>query len=49
MTHAQIVQAAAEFHREIRKVLLGVTECLCEHACALGTTDAMLDTHPNAG
>ncbi len=47
MMHTQIMQAAAYFHREIRKVLLGIAQYLFEHPYALGTTNAMFHAHPN--
>ncbi len=36
MTHPQIVQATGEFHGQIREVVLGVTQRLFDHTCALG-------------
>jgi hypothetical protein len=42
------MQAAADLHRLIRKVELGIAQGLFQHTGALGTTNTMFDAHPNA-
>jgi len=42
------MQTATDFHRQIRKVLLGIAQGFFEHSDALGTANAMFHAHPNA-
>ncbi len=48
MTHSQIMQAATNLHRLIRKVCFGVAQRFFQHTGALGTTNSMFHPHPNA-